>query len=162
RRRRWRSCVPFRASDEPARGGRDDSRRERCGSRRGSGSVTLQGMLRPWIRCALLPLMLGWLQPAAARAWGAETHHYIAQHSSQHLPPEMDGLRVYDTVVDQHVNDPDIRRPTTPGEGPRHFIDIDRYSEFYAGTMPHDRAALEAIYGAQAVTDNGIVPWAVG
>jgi hypothetical protein len=73
----------------------------------------------------------------------------------------MDGLRAYDSVVDAHVTDPDTRRPTTPGEEYRHYIDVDAYSEFLVGAMPHDRAVLEAEYGAPTVLANGIVPWAV-
>lgn len=111
-------------------------------------------------RALVVALALG--LPSTGWAWGSATHHYIAQNYSKHLPPTMDGLRVYDGVVDLHVTDPDTRRPTTPGEGPRHFIDIDVYPEFLAGTLTHDRAALEAEYGAAAVENNGIVPWAVG
>jgi len=113
-------------------------------------------------RVAMLAAVLSAALPTCAWPWGAATHHYIAQNYSKHLPAMMDGLRVYDSVVDQKVNDPDIRRSTTPGEAPRHFIDIDNYSEFLAGAMPHDRAFLEATYGATFVEDNGIVPWAVG
>jgi hypothetical protein len=107
-------------------------------------------------------LLLGCAHPAVAWSWGGATHHYIAQHYSQHLPPSVDGLRAYDSVVDAHVTDPDTRKPTTPGESYRHYIDIDVYPEFLAGTLPHDRAALEALYGAPAVLENGIVPWAIG
>ena len=100
--------------------------------------------------------------PATGWTWGFATHHYIAQNYSKHLPPYIDGLRVYDGVVDQKVTDPDTRRPTTPGESYRHYIDIDNYPEFFSGTLSHDRAALEAQYGAATVLENGIVPWAVG
>ncbi len=100
--------------------------------------------------------------PATGWTWGFATHHYIAQNYSKHLPPDIDGLRVYDGVVDQKVTDPDTRRPTTPGESYRHYIDIDNYPEFFSGTLSHDRAALEAQYGAATVLENGIVPWAVG
>src|SRR5215470_2958330 len=108
-----------------------------------------------------LAVVLAVAMPATGWTWGSATHTYIAQNYSKHLPSYMDGLRVYDSVVVAHVNDPDIRRPTTPGEEYRHFIDVDFYSEFLAGAMPHDRAALEAKYGAQTVLETGIVPWAV-
>lgn len=100
--------------------------------------------------------------PSLAWSWGSQTHRYIARNYSQHLPAQIDGLRTYDAFVEAHVNDPDIRRPTTPGESYRHYIDIDRYPEFLQGTLPHERAVLEAIYGAPFVLDTGIVPWAVG
>ena len=110
----------------------------------------------------LLAAVLALVAPSQALAWGSQTHLYIARNYSQHLPPQMDGLRAYDGTVITLVNDPDVRRPSTPGEGPRHFIDIDRYPAFFTGTLSHDRAVLEAQYGAAYVLDTGIVPWAVG
>jgi hypothetical protein len=108
-----------------------------------------------------IAILLALATPAPGWTWGSATHHYIAQNYSKHLPPYMDGLQAYDGVVDAHVTDPDTRRPTTPGEEFRHYIDVDSYSEFLAGAMPHDRAVLEAKYGAQTVLEIGIVPWAV-
>ena len=105
------------------------------------------------ILCAALP-STGW-------TWGGEGHHYIAQHYSQHLPATMDALRAYDSEVDAHVTDPDTRKGSTPGESERHYINIDAYPEFLAGTLPRDRATLEAIYGTARVIDVGVLPWAV-
>jgi hypothetical protein len=113
------------------------------------------------IRATCIAIALLLTTPAPGWAWGSATHHYIAQNYSQHLPAYMDGLAAYDAIVDAHVTDPDTRRPSTPGEEYRHYIDIDYYPEFLAGAMPHDRAGLEAEYGAQTVLQNGIVPWAV-
>jgi hypothetical protein len=113
------------------------------------------------VRAACIALALLLVSPAPSWTWGSATHHYIAQNYSKHLPPYMDGLQAYDGVVDAHVTDPDSRRPYTPGEEFRHYIDIDHYPEFLAGTLPHDRAVLEARYGAQTVLEVGIVPWAV-
>ena len=110
----------------------------------------------------VLAAALALIAPASGWTWGGATHHYIAQNYSQHLPPYMDGLRAYDGVVDQKVTDPDTRKSSTPGESYRHYIDIDTYPEFYAGTLTHDRATLEAEYGASTVLDNGVLPWAVG
>ena len=104
-------------------------------------------------------ILLG--SPAPGWTWGFGTHHYIAQNYSKHLPAQMDGLQAYDAVVDAHVTDPDTRRPSTPGEEYRHYIDIDVYPEFIFGVMPHDRAVMEAAYGAPFVLETGIVPWAV-
>ena len=111
------------------------------------------------VTCSVIALLIAF--PASVWAWGSATHHYIAQNYSKHLPATMSGLRAYDSVVDAHVNDPDTRRPTTPGEEYRHYIDVDYYWEFLAGAMPHDRATLEATHGPQTVLETGIVPWAV-
>lgn len=113
------------------------------------------------IRAARIATVLMLASPAPGWTWGFATHHYIAQNYSQHLPATMDGLQAYDAVVDAHVTDPDTRRPSTPGEEFRHYIDIDSYPEFLTGALPHDRAVLEARYGAQTVLEIGIVPWAV-
>src|SRR2546425_6342856 len=99
--------------------------------------------------------------PGPGWTWGGEVHHYIAQNYSKHLPSYIDGLRIYDAEVDAKVTDPDTRKPYTPGEGPRHFIDIDAYPEFLSGTLSHDRSFLEARYGAATVSARGVVPWAV-
>jgi len=113
-------------------------------------------------RSARLTLIALVLLPAHAWAWGSATHHYIAQNYSKHLPPNMDGLRAYDSVVDAHVTDADTRKSSTPGESEKHFIDIDSYSEFLAGAMPHDSSQIAAKYGASFVENTGVVPWTVG
>jgi len=110
----------------------------------------------------LTAMMFAIMTPTLALAWGGQTHRYIAQNYSKHLPAIIDGLRAYDSVVDQKVNDPDIRRPNTPGESYRHFIDIDAYPEYLQGNLSHDRATLESLHGASFVLNTGIVPWAVG
>ena len=105
------------------------------------------------VLCAGLP-STGW-------TWGATGHHYIAQNYSKHLPAYIDGLKAYDSTVDTHVTDPDTRKGSTPGESEKHFIDIDTYPEFLAGTLSRSRAALNAEYGASTVTANGVLPWAI-
>jgi hypothetical protein len=113
-------------------------------------------------RILSLAALLAFLLPATARGWGGATHVYIAQHYSQHLPATIDGLRVYDDVVAQHVNDPDTRKSYTPGEAEKHYIDIDAYPEFFTGRLSHDLGTLEAEYGPATVVARGVLPWAVG
>jgi hypothetical protein len=112
-------------------------------------------------RSAVLAVFLLVLLPATGWSWGSVGHRYIAQNYSKHLPPYMDGLRTYDATVYTHVTDADTRKSTTPGESEKHYIDIDWYPEWLAGTFPRDRAALEAIYGTSTVTAQGVLPWAV-
>jgi hypothetical protein len=117
------------------------------------------------VRHAFVPVLAAVLcaaHPSTGWTWGAVGHHYIAQNYSQHLPAYIDGLRAYDATVDAHVTDPDTRKSYTPGESEKHYIDIDSYPEFFSGTLPHSRAALEALYGAATVVDNGVLPWAIG
>ncbi len=113
-------------------------------------------------RCTVAIAALVLLLPATAWTWGSVGHRYIASNYSQHLPAFIDGLQLYDSTVYAHVNDPDTRKSYTPGESEKHYIDIDWYPEFFTGTLSHDRAVLEAQYGAAVVTDLGVLPWAIG
>ena len=120
----------------------------------------------PGSRAALtrsLVLALALLVPAApAQAWGSLGHRTIAGAWAGSLPWPLDGLAADEAWVIEHVMDPDTRKSTVPGEGERHYIDIDAYPEYHAGTLSHDRAVLEAAYGAAQVRAWGIAPWAVG
>ena len=113
-------------------------------------------------RLTAVATLLGLLLPATGWTWGSVGHRYIAGNYSQHLPGFIDGLRLYDTTVYDHVSDADTRKSYTPGESEKHYIDIDWYPEFLAGTLPHDRAVLEARYGTSVVFDLGVLPWAIG
>ena len=115
-----------------------------------------------WVRRLGAVALLAAALPACGWAWGGDGHRFIARNYSQHLPPQIDGLRLYDAVVVSKVTDPDTRKSYTPGEGPRHYLDIDWYPEFFTGTLSHDRTALEFKYGTAVVLDNGVLPWAVG
>jgi hypothetical protein len=101
--------------------------------------------------------------PATGWTWGAVGHRYIAQNYSKHLPAYIDGLKTYDATVYTHVTDPDTRKgsPSYPDEYEKHYIDIDAYPEFLAGTLSRSRAALNAEYGASYVTNIGVLPWAI-
>ena len=111
---------------------------------------------------AALAAALGLLLPATGWTWGSTGHNYVAARYSQHLPAYIDGLRLYDSTVYEHVNDADLRKSYTPGESYKHYMDIDAYAEFFDGTLTQDRAELEAIYGAAVVLDLGVLPWAIG
>jgi hypothetical protein len=101
--------------------------------------------------------------PATGWTWGGVGHLYIAQNYSKHLPAYIDGLRTYDATVNAHVSDADNRKgsPSYPDETEKHYIDIDYYPEFLAGTLPRSRAALNALYTPAIVTDKGVLPWAI-
>lgn len=100
--------------------------------------------------------------PSAAWPWGSVTHQHIAQSYSQHLPPEIDGLRTLDPTVNAWVMDPDYRKSSVPEERYRHYLDIDFYPEFFSGTLSHDRGQLELQYGAGTVLQTGIITWTIG
>lgn len=111
---------------------------------------------------SVLALLAALALPSAASAWGGLGHRTIASQYGESLPPPLEALRVNDTWITDHVMDPDLRKGSVPGESYRHYIDIDAYAEYASGTLSHDRAVLEASYGAAQVQSWGIVPWAIG
>ena len=90
-------------------------------------------------------------------AWGWEAHRYINEKAVDFLPPDMDFFENYRVYLSQHSTDPD----TDDLPGYYHYIDIDYYPEFFAGTLPHDWDEIVDLYGYSVVTGNGIIPWII-
>lgn len=89
--------------------------------------------------------------------WGWEGHRYINEHAIDYLPPAMSFFQDHRSYIREHSIDPD----TDPLPGYYHYIDIDYYPEFFAGTLPHDLNSLISLYNPSIVYNNGIVPWIV-
>jgi hypothetical protein len=97
-----------------------------------------------------------------AWGWGIDTHFLINKDSEIHLPVGMSNFTIYDDFLANHSIDADLRKSIDPNEAPRHYMDIDNFSGFFDGTLPHDLDLLIAEYGSQFdVIDNGIVPFAI-
>jgi hypothetical protein len=92
--------------------------------------------------------------------WGFYTHKLVNYYAVFLLPPEMMVLyKANITFITEHAVDPDKRRYAVQEEGPRHYIDMDRY-----GRPPHDLKGLgwkEAVerYSEDTLKAHGIVPW---
>jgi len=94
-------------------------------------------------------------------SWGATGHSKISESSSMSFNPEMQDFQTWVTFLKDHASDADYRKSSDPTEGPKHYIDIDNYSEFAAtGRIPQTLDSISAIYGSSVVLDNGILPWA--
>ncbi|NWF89605.1 MAG: hypothetical protein HXY50_09105 [Ignavibacteriaceae bacterium] len=95
-------------------------------------------------------------------AWGMEAHKLINIKAIELLPEEMRLMNSWKDYIGEHASDADIRRDTKQDttEWPRHFIDIDYYSEFLDGKMIQDKNQLISIYGEDTVTRMGLLPWA--
>lgn len=95
--------------------------------------------------------------------WGFYSHSLINRLAVYSLPPEMLGFfkTNIDYVTEKAVN-PDRRRYAVQGEAPRHFIDLDNYSDSVQAILPtlYWNEAVEKI-GEEVLMENGIVPWQV-
>ncbi len=118
--------------------------------------------MKQWMRTGAATASLVVASVGAAWAWGKTGHRIINASSTMHLPTAMSGLAAQSAYLGSHASDADSRKSSDPAEKPKHFIDIDAYPEFRAGTLSHSYDALVAKYGAAVVIDRGTVPWTVG
>jgi hypothetical protein len=95
-----------------------------------------------------------------AFAWGFFAHRLINEHAVYLLPPQMMVLykpNIY--YLSEHAVDPDKRRYVVNEEGPRHYIDMDKYDvEWLRSRNITWKKALER-YPEDSLLAHGIVPW---
>lgn len=97
-----------------------------------------------------------------AHCWGFYAHQKINYFSVFLLPPEMMVLyKPNIAFLTEHSVDPDKRRYAIKDEGPRHYIDIDRYGTYPYANLPRRWDDAIAKFGQDTVIENGIVPWHV-
>ena len=95
-------------------------------------------------------------------AWGNKAHKLVNIKAIEMLPEEMNLMRSWKEYIGERASDADIRRDngSDSTEWPKHYIDIDYYTEFISGKMIFDKEELISIYGAETVTKMGLLPWA--
>ena len=108
-------------------------------------------------------LVVAWLVPTAAFAWGAVAHRYIMRRAIELLPPEIRPLfeRNRDELV-LRVNDPDLWRVVGfEDEPPNHQIDfgVDDYGPYPFTALPREYDAAVEKFGAATVRRHGLLPW---
>jgi hypothetical protein len=103
-----------------------------------------------WLAAFLNPIL----------AWGEEGHALIARKATALLPEEMGEFKKWSLYLEEHSSDPDKRKGEDKSEGPKHYIDIDFYTEFHSGNMVTDIEILRQKYSDSVVTAMGLLPWA--
>lgn len=105
-------------------------------------------------------LMILFGSGAEVFAWGFYAHRLINYYAVFSLPPEM--LIFYKkhiAYISEHAVDPDKRRYAVAEEGPRHYIDLDRYGAYPYPDLPRKWKEAEIKYGRDSLMSHGIVPW---
>jgi hypothetical protein len=98
--------------------------------------------------------------------WGSTGHRIINSEVVVDLPASMQFFIRNAGFLRDHASDADNRKnqdsqkPYILQEGPRHFIDMERFSEFASKSIPEDFSAVISEYDSATVFDIGIVPWA--
>lgn len=92
--------------------------------------------------------------------WGFYAHQKINYYAVFLLPPEMVLLfKPHIGFLSEHSVDPDKRRYAVPDEGPRHYIDIDKYGSYPYEALPRKWNEAVAKFGEDTLKQYGIVPW---
>jgi len=89
--------------------------------------------------------------------WGWGSHRFINDAAVNHLPESMFFFEDHRDYLSVHAVDPD----SDPDPGYYHYIDIDYYPEFFAGTLPHTWQGMIDLYGQDTMEDMGLVPWVI-
>ena len=114
---------------------------------------------------SLLSLLFAALVLAAGTAsgWGFFGHRTITQIAVYDLPGAMQAFYYRNMPALVRLSTaPDERRATDPTEAPKHFIDMDHYSEEDPfGKMPRQYAQATSKYTADTLKKHGTVPWVV-
>ena len=108
----------------------------------------------------ILLLLLLHFYALSVYCWGFYGHRMINYYSVFLLPPEM--ILLYKPHVDfltEHAVDPDKRRYAVPEEGPRHYIDLDKYGQYPYDSLPRNWNEAVKKYTADSLQKHGIVPW---
>lgn len=98
-----------------------------------------------------------------ALSWGFFAHKKINRYAVFTLPPEMVVMyKKHIEYISENAVGPDCRRYSDPDEAPRHYIDIDHYSdEKPFEVMPRTWKDAVAKYTEDTLKAYGIVPWHV-
>lgn len=110
----------------------------------------------------LFPLFILLLSYNPVYCWGFYAHQKINYYAVFLLPPQMMVLyKPNITFLSEHAIDPDKRRYAVPDEGPKHYIDIDRYGAYPYNDLPRKWNDAVAKFGEDSLKQHGIVPWHV-
>ena len=94
--------------------------------------------------------------------WGFFAHAKINYYAVFLLPPEM--MLFYKPSIgflSEHSVDPDKRRYAIADEGPRHYLDIDKYGTYPYPNLPRKWDDAVAKFGRDSLMQHGIGPWHV-
>lgn len=97
-----------------------------------------------------------------AWGWGPYGHQLVNGAAVEALPEPLRGFyRANREHLEALSMMPDEWRASDRQEGPRHFIDLDRYGSAPNFDIPHDYQAAVLKHGKAKVDSNGIVPWVI-
>lgn len=95
-----------------------------------------------------------------AFAWGGRVHIDINRAAAMNVPDDMAAWRRYATILSRESIRPDLWKGADDTEGPRHYLDAERYQPVALTNLPEDHAKVRALTGGDAA-ENGILAWVI-
>lgn len=94
-------------------------------------------------------------------SWGGTGHRIINSKCPESFPASMSSFRIWADSLASNASNADTRKSADPNESPKHYLDIENYSEFStSGRIPSTYDSIIAKYGSSSVISNGTLPWA--
>jgi hypothetical protein len=94
--------------------------------------------------------------------WGFYAHQQINRLAVFTLPADMmPFFKKHSQYLTDNAVNPDKRRYAVVGEAPRHFIDLDAYSDTSVVTLPRFYKEATDRYGPDTLALHGLVPWQI-
>lgn len=111
-------------------------------------------------RIKIVVVILLLMSSSQCFCWGFYAHRQINYYAVFLLPPEMMVLYKPNILfLHEHAVDPDKRRYAIKEEGPRHYIDLDRYGKHPFDSLPRNWNKAVAKYSEDSLNAHGIAPW---
>lgn len=107
----------------------------------------------------LLAVSITVLAVPAAFGWGGRLHMDINHAAALDVPDDMAAWRDYDNLMALNGVDPDLWKGNDSAEGPRHYIDLERFGHGGATNLP--RQLRDALAGPGRKVADGIAPWVI-
>jgi hypothetical protein len=96
----------------------------------------------------------------SAFGWGGGVHMDINREAALNVPDDMAAWRAYAAILSRESIRPDLWKGDDEAEGPRHYLDAERYHPLAITNLPADHAKVRALGGGDAA-ENGILPWVI-
>lgn len=94
-------------------------------------------------------------------SWGGLGHRTISFKSTESFPTAMNAFKVWNDSLSLHASDADNRKSGDSNEGPKHYLDVENYSEFRTtGRIFSTKDSIIDKYGNSTYISNGTLPWA--
>lgn len=94
-------------------------------------------------------------------SWGSVGHRTINYKCPESFPVSMNAFKIWADSLQMNGSVADNRKSSDPNESPKHYIDIDNYSEFISmGRIASTYDSVVVRHGSSFVISNGTLPWA--